>query len=90
MWLAEDWDEYARNWVRSEKPAPEHLQPGSVFQDAPFAPEMVAIPPGRFMMGSKDDEGEARERPQHEVTISRAFAVGRFAVTSANGRPHAT
>ena len=47
-----------QNWKRAEKPAPEHLPPGAVFQDAPFAPEMVVIPPGQFWMGSKDDEGD--------------------------------
>jgi len=78
---AEDWKSYAKGWKRAHRRAPEHLPPGAVFQDAPFAPKMVVIPPGRFMMGSKDNEGEVSERPQHEVTIPHAFAVGRFPVT---------
>ncbi len=55
------------------------------FQDASFAPEMVVIPPGRFMMGSPESELERgkEEGPQHEVIISDPFAVGRFAVTFA-------
>jgi formylglycine-generating enzyme required for sulfatase activity len=81
LWAAEDWKKYVKSWKKADKPAPEHLPPGLVFQDAPFAPEMAVIPPGRFMMGSKAGEGSADERPQHEVTIPQAFAIGRFAVT---------
>lgn len=54
---------------------------GNWFRDAPYAPEMVVIPPGKFFMGSTENEGGKAERPQHEVTINDAFAVGRFAVT---------
>ena len=61
------------------------IKPGSgaSFKDCPNCPEMVIAPPGSFMMGSPTDEPErdAREGPQHEVTIARPFAVGRFAVT---------
>ena len=32
-------------------------------------------------MGSKDGEGDADERPRHKVTILKAFALGRYAVT---------
>ncbi|MCF6199702.1 MAG: SUMF1/EgtB/PvdO family nonheme iron enzyme [Hyphomicrobiaceae bacterium] len=46
---------------------------GYVFRDASFAPEMVVIKPGTFMMGEDSD--------QHEVTISKPFAIGRYAVT---------
>jgi len=67
-------------------------QPGKVFCDAPFAPEMVVIPAGKFMMGTDALEIKAlkkqygvdyfeREHPQHEVTISKPFAMGRYAVT---------
>lgn len=78
---AEDWEKYVKGWKQPEKPALEHLPPGSVFQDAPLAPEMVVVPPGRFIMGSKEGEGDPREYPQHEVTIPQAFAVGRFPLT---------
>jgi formylglycine-generating enzyme required for sulfatase activity len=50
----------------------------------PFCPEMVVAPVGEFMMGSnpKDDPLSAPwERPQHLVSISHKFAVGKFAVT---------
>jgi formylglycine-generating enzyme required for sulfatase activity len=78
---AKDWGKHVKAWKRPDIPAPEHLPPGSVFQDAPFAPEMAVVPAGRFWMGSKDDEGKANERPRHEVRIPQAFAAGRFAVT---------
>jgi len=46
-------------------------------------PEMVVIPAGRFLMGSPDKEVQRSgdEGPQHLVTISRPFAIGRYAVT---------
>jgi formylglycine-generating enzyme required for sulfatase activity len=49
------------------------------------APEMVAIPPGRFLMGAaKGEKGAAvNESPQHEVRIEHAFALGRYTVTFA-------
>jgi formylglycine-generating enzyme required for sulfatase activity len=77
---AKDWDRFADGWNKPEKRPPEHLPAGAVFQDAPFAPEMVVVPPGRFMMGSEDGEG-GEEGPRHEVVIPQAFAVGRFPVT---------
>ncbi len=48
-------------------------------------PQMVAIPPGRFLMGAPEGEEGARdnERPQHEVSIDYAFALGQHAVTFA-------
>jgi formylglycine-generating enzyme required for sulfatase activity len=55
------------------------------FKDCPECPEMVVVPPGSFMMGSPASE-ESRgkwEGPQHRVTISSAFAVGKFEVTFA-------
>ncbi|RJP23834.1 MAG: formylglycine-generating enzyme family protein [Candidatus Abyssobacteria bacterium SURF_5] len=32
--------------------------------------KMVYIPPGTFLMGSPDAQGEKNERPQHEVSVS--------------------
>jgi formylglycine-generating enzyme required for sulfatase activity len=54
-----------------------------MFRDAPFAPELVVIPAGVFMMGSPNDE-EGRfdnEGPQHRVKIGQRFAIGRYPVT---------
>lgn len=49
--------------------------------------EMVAIPSGRFIMGSPNDEPErsSSERPQHEVVI-KDFYMGRYPVTQAQWR----
>lgn len=46
-------------------------------------PEMVVIPAGRFMMGSpeKEEGRKQAEGPRRQVTFSRAFAVGKYAVT---------
>ena len=49
----------------------------------PFEPETVLISPGKFLMGSLENElGRLNnEGPQHEVTIGYTFAIGRYAVT---------
>ncbi|WP_297325586.1 SUMF1/EgtB/PvdO family nonheme iron enzyme [Nitrosomonas sp.] len=48
-----------------------------------FEPEMVRIPPGKFLMGSHETEfgRDTREGPQHEVTIAYAFEIGKYVVT---------
>lgn len=53
------------------------------FQECHDCPVMVAIPAGRFLMGSPAREAGRfeNEGPQHEVAI-RAFALGKFDVTS--------
>ena len=47
--------------------------------------EIVLIPAGTFMMGSPDDEKNRydNEGPQHEVTISKDFYIGKYEVTQA-------
>lgn len=61
------------------------LQPGDSFKDCPGCPEMVVVPASSFMMGSADGEPghDASQGPQHKVTITAPFAVGRFPVTFA-------
>lgn len=54
-------------------------QPGDTFWDCPDCPEMVVVPAGSFVMGS--DGRFKAERPAHEVTIAKPFAIGRFEVT---------
>ena len=55
------------------------------FRDCAACPEMTSIPAGSFMMGSPEGEPGrlADEGPQHKVTISRPFAIGKYAVTFA-------
>jgi formylglycine-generating enzyme required for sulfatase activity len=55
---------------------------GSVVRDCPECPEMVIVPPGKFVMGSPASEsGHLDEKPQHEVSFTRPFAVSRFEIT---------
>ncbi|MBD2139304.1 SUMF1/EgtB/PvdO family nonheme iron enzyme [Anabaena sp. FACHB-1237] len=46
--------------------------------------EMVEIPPGKFMMGSPETEGQrsSSESPQHQVTVPRFF-MARYPLTQA-------
>lgn len=58
------------------------LKPQQTFMEcAEDCPEMVVVPAGSFMMGSKDGVGSVDEHPQHKVTISKPFAVSKFDVT---------
>jgi formylglycine-generating enzyme required for sulfatase activity len=43
--------------------------------------EFVLIPPGSFMMGSTN--GDADEKPAHQVTINYSFYMGKYEVTQA-------
>lgn len=47
--------------------------------------EVVRIPAGTFLMGSPDSDTQADdvERPQHEVTLTRDFYMGKYEVTVA-------
>jgi formylglycine-generating enzyme required for sulfatase activity len=53
------------------------------FQECPSCPEMLAIPAGKFLMGSPAGEAGRfdSEGPQHAVTV-KAFALGEYDVTS--------
>jgi formylglycine-generating enzyme required for sulfatase activity len=81
---AADWSAHARNWRPLDtRPGDRHLPNFAVFSDTPFAPELVALPAGEFLMGSPESDSEASssERPQHRVTIGTRFALGRYPVT---------
>ncbi len=68
-------------------------KPGDEFRDCNKCPLMVVVPAGSFMMGSTAAEqqwtvGQGAERsrvdmenPQHQVTIWKRFAVGKYEVT---------
>ncbi|MFY9261875.1 MAG: SUMF1/EgtB/PvdO family nonheme iron enzyme [Gallionella sp.] len=54
------------------------------FRDCPDCAEMVALAPGRFMMGSPSSEqGRFGNEKQHEVTIAQSFAISKYEVTFA-------
>jgi formylglycine-generating enzyme required for sulfatase activity len=59
------------------------LKPKDTFEECKNCPEMIVVPAGSFTMGSAASEPgrNADEGPQHTVTFTRQFAVGRFAVT---------
>ena len=62
------------------------LYPGKTFKDCADCPEMVIVPAGHFRMGDLNGVGNNVEKPVHEVTISRAFAVGKYEVTQGEWR----
>ncbi|MEW6235841.1 MAG: SUMF1/EgtB/PvdO family nonheme iron enzyme, partial [Candidatus Omnitrophota bacterium] len=47
--------------------------------------EMALIPAGTFMMGSPDNEQDrySNEGPQHQVTLTKSFYMGKYIVTQA-------
>ncbi|WYL95980.1 MAG: bifunctional serine/threonine-protein kinase/formylglycine-generating enzyme family protein [Gloeotrichia echinulata IR180] len=47
--------------------------------------EMISIRGGNFMMGSPAFEGDADERPQHQVTVE-PFFMGKYPITQAQWR----
>jgi formylglycine-generating enzyme required for sulfatase activity len=50
--------------------------------DGSEGPEMLVIPAGKFLMGSPEDEPErGDDEKQHAETLSKPFAIGRYAVT---------
>jgi formylglycine-generating enzyme required for sulfatase activity len=59
--------------------------PGTLIQDCAECPELVAVPPGDYTMGSgpKEKMREPDEEPAHRVRIAASVAVGKFEVTRA-------
>lgn len=61
---------------------PTNVQPeAEEFVECESCPTMVALPKGRFRMGSED--GEQSEQPVREVVIDRPIAIGKYEVTQA-------
>lgn len=72
------------------RPVAPSYSPGQTFRDCADCPEMVVIPAGRFVMGSSTAETTRErikeeylrwEKPQHDVTIRRNFAMGKYSLT---------
>ncbi|NQV47333.1 MAG: formylglycine-generating enzyme family protein [Rhodospirillaceae bacterium] len=55
------------------------LVPGQVFRDCETCPELAVIPAGTFIMGST--WRHKNEKPAHQVTIAKPFAMGVYEVT---------
>ena len=55
---------------------------GQSFRDCEDCPEMVVIPAGSFLMGAPPrTTTNDNVQPQHQVTIAKPFAIGKFTVT---------
>ncbi|GHU50653.1 hypothetical protein FACS1894200_10240 [Spirochaetia bacterium] len=75
--------------VSTSAPSPEilvrppvHANPLSGLEPPPIPPDFVRIPAGTFIIGSPSSEAERRDNEvQHRVTISKAFFMGKYAVT---------
>ncbi len=64
--------------LRRRRPAPPLPAAGD--------PEWILVPAGTFLMGTgSEEEGQDRERPRHEVTVS-AFRMQRHEITNAEYR----
>jgi formylglycine-generating enzyme required for sulfatase activity len=52
------------------------------FKDCDMCPEMVVIPPGKFIMGSPETEKDRdKDEGVHKVTIAYSFAVSKGPIT---------
>ncbi len=60
------------------EPAPIKSEGGNVLRDCPDCPGLVVAPAGSFEMGSATTD---YDKPIHRVSISKAFAIGRYEVT---------
>ncbi len=58
----------------------EAVTPGDLPAAAQKSLQMAKIPAGQFLMGDVFDEGQDREKPTHQVTLS-AFEIGKYEVT---------
>jgi formylglycine-generating enzyme required for sulfatase activity len=73
---------------QASKTVPQKVAPGTVIKDCPECPEMVVLPSGSFMMGSKSgfffdsDRNKLHEKPQHLVIVP-SFLMGKTEVTQA-------
>ena len=63
------------------------LKVGEPFHDCPECPEMVVVPAGSFLMGSREaeEERDGDEGPVHRVRFAAPFALGVAEVTFGSG-----
>ena len=69
----------------SQIPVQESKRGLATYRDCDECPEMVVIPAGKFLMGSKDDpfanpRPSKDEMPQHEVSL-KSFSMGKYEIT---------
>lgn len=66
-----------------QQAAARSTKPGDRFRDCEVCPEMIVIPPGRFVMGSPNDENGRNkdEGPLRTVNLRKPIAIGKFEVT---------
>ena len=66
----------------AEAPVQASVSPGTVIQDCPACPTMVALPTGRFKQGANEGENlSAFDKPRHWVAISHPVAMSMNPVT---------
>lgn len=72
------------NVSTTKTPIPKSTVSGKQIKNS-IGMELVLIPSGSFMMGAPDNEKDSAqdERPQHQVTISKDFYLGKYEVTQA-------
>lgn len=65
--------------------APVAAAPSGAFRDCATCPQMMVVPAGTFVLGTSADEAEVDrdrgESPPLPVTMTRAYAIGRYEVT---------
>jgi formylglycine-generating enzyme required for sulfatase activity len=67
---------------QTENAARRAAKPGQTLKECRNCPEMLVVPAGTFTMGSPADEPLRRDNePQQQITIPRAFAMSRTAIT---------
>ncbi|MCH9699361.1 MAG: SUMF1/EgtB/PvdO family nonheme iron enzyme [Gammaproteobacteria bacterium] len=61
------------------------LKPGENFRDSlsdnSQGPEMIVIPSGTFKMGDLQGDGYDNEKPVHDITIEKPYALSKYPVT---------
>ena len=63
--------------VPADEPSPQKM-----FRDCDQCPEMVVVPPGKFVMGADGAVDGRPMGPSHEVQITRSFAMAKYEVTN--------